>query len=151
MKIYIDNYNIENLHKKLKSLDTYLINKINKIEAYSDEGIYSVDQNNVYKITYLDKPIQRVKYTDDIEMIIDSSETKITIVNQMPSDILILKLATYTYQICSKSKIKFVINLILNNNLDYKPYNFYFDVDDDIDINNPIFKEDINVFLFHLN
>jgi hypothetical protein len=151
MKIYIDNYNIENLQKKIKSLDTYLINKTNKIQAYSDEGIYSVDQNNLYKITYLDKPIKNVKYSDDIDMIIDSSETNITLVNQIPSDALILKLAIYTYQICSNSKIKLVINLTLNKNMEYKPYNFYFDVDDDIDINNPIFNEDINVFLFHLN
>jgi hypothetical protein len=72
-------------------------------------------------------------------------------VNQLPSDNIILKLATYTYKTCPRSKVKLIVNFTLNKNMEYKPYNFYFDVSDDIDINGPIFKEDINVFLFHLN
>ena len=151
MKIYIDNYNIDNLSKKLKGLNGYLINKTNSIEIYSDEGIYLVDENNIYNITYLDRPIQKINYTDDVEMSIDLSTTNSIIVNQLPSDNIILKLATYTYKICPRSKVKLIINFTLNKNMEYKPYNFYFDVLDDIDINGPIFKEDINVFLFHLN
>ena len=151
MKIYINNYNIDNLSKKLKGLNEYLINKTNSIEIYSDEGIYLVDENNIYNITYLDRPIQKINYTDDVEMSIDLSTTNSIIVNQLPSDNIILKLATYTYKICPRSKVKLIINFTLNKNMEYKPYNFYFDVSDDIDINGPIFKEDINVFLFHLN
>jgi hypothetical protein len=151
MKIYINNYNIDNLSKKLKGLNEYLINKTNSIEIYSDEGIYLVDENNLYNITYLDRPIEKINYTDSIEMSIDLSTTNSIIVNQLPSDNIILKLATYTYKICPRSKVKLIINFTLNKNMEYKPYNFYFDVLDDIDINGPIFKEDINVFLFHLN
>ena len=151
MKIYINNYNIDNLSKKLKGLNGYLINKTNSIEIYSDEGIYLVDENNMYNITYLDRPIQKINYTDDIEMSIDLSTTNSIIVNQLPSDNIILKLATYIYKICPRSKVKLIVNFTLTKNMEYKPYNFYFDVSDDIDINGPIFKEDINVFLFHLN
>ena len=100
MKIYINNYNIYNLSKKLKGLNEYLINKTNSIEIYSDEGIYLVDENNIYNITYLDRPIQKINYTDDVEMSIDLSTTNSIIVNQLPSDNIILKLATYTYKIC---------------------------------------------------
>ena len=151
MKIYINNYNIDNLSKKLKGLNEYLINKTNSIEIYSDEGIYLVDENNIYNITYLDRPVQKINYTDDVEMSIDLSTTNSIIVNQLPSDNIILKLATYTYKLCPRSKVKLIVNFTLNKNMEYKPYNFYFDVSDDIDINGPIFKEDINVFLFHLN
>jgi hypothetical protein len=151
MKIYINNYNIDNLSKKLKGLNEYLINKTNSIEIYSDEGIYLVDENNIYNITYLDRPVQKINYTDDVEMCIDLSTTNSIIVNQLPSDNIILKLATYTYKLCPRSKVKLIVNFTLNKNMEYKPYNFYFDVSDDIDINGPIFKEDINVFLFHLN
>ena len=151
MKIYINNYNIDNLSKKLKGLNEYLISKTNSIEIYSDEGIYLVDENNIYNITYLDRPIQKINYTDDIEMSIDLSTTNSIIVNQLPSDNIILKLATYIYKICPRSKVKLIVNFTLTKNMEYKPYNFYFDVSDDIDINGPIFKEDINVFLFHLN
>ena len=151
MKIYINNYNIDNLSKKLKGLNEYLINKTNSIEIYSDEGIYLVDENNIYNITYLDRPIQKINYTDDIEMSIDLSTTNSIIVNQLPSDNIIVKLATYIYKICPRSKVNLIVNFTLTKNMEYKPYNFYFDVSDDIDINGPIFKEDINVFLFHLN
>ncbi len=151
MKIYINNYNIDNLSKKLKGLNEYLINKTNSIEIYSDEGIYIVDENNIYNITYLDRPTKKVNYINDVEMIIDLSTTNSTIVNQLPSDNIILKLVTYIYKICPMSKVKLIVNFTLSKNMEYKPYNFYFDVLDDIDINGPIFKEDINVFLFHLN
>ena len=151
MKIYINNYNIDNLSKKLKGLNEYLINKTNSIEIYSDEGIYLVDENNMYNITYLDRSIQKINYTDDIEMSIDLSTTNSIIVNQLPSDNIILKLATYIYKIDAKSKIKFVINFVLIKNINYNLHDFYFDVSDDIDINSPLFKEDINVFLSLLN
>lgn len=156
MKIYIENYNITNLSKKMKGLNKYLTNKINTIDVYSDDGIFSVDQQNIHKVTYLDKPVKKVKYINEndtiFDMMIDSSETIITMVNQLPPDNLIMKTETQVYQTSATSKVKLVIVLLLNRQLnEYKPHDFYFDVSNDIDINSPIFKEDINVFLFHLN
>ena len=58
---------------------------------------------------------------------------------------------TNNYQLDAKSKIKFVINFVLIKNMNYSLHDFYFDVSDDIDINSPLFKEDINVFLSLLN
>ena len=87
MKIYIDNYNIKNLSKKMKGLNKYLTNKTNSIDVYSDDGVFSVDQQNIHNITYLDKPVKKVKYISEnntvFDMMIDSSETIITIVNNM--------------------------------------------------------------------
>lgn len=156
MKIYIDNYNIENLRKKMKSLNKYLTNKTNSIEVYSDEGIFVIDQQNIYNVTYLDKPIKKVKYINNngitFDMMIDTSETTKTIVNHLPQDNIIIKTETQIYQIDSSSKTRLVVNSRVNKQVnEYKPYDFYFDVSNDIDINSPIFKEDINVFLFHLN
>ena len=156
MKIYIENYNITNLSKKMKGLNKYLTNKINTIDVYSDDGIFSVDQQNIHKVIYLDKPVKKVKYINEndtiFDMMIDSSETIITMVNQLPPDNLIMKTETQVYQTSATSKVKLVIILLLNRQLnEYKPHDFYFDVSNDIDINSPIFKEDINVFLFHLN
>ena len=156
MKIYIDNYNITNLSKKMKGLNKYLTNKTNTIDIYSDEGIFSVDQQNIHKITYLDKPVKKVKYINEnntvFDMLIDTSEATSSIVNHFPPDNLIMKTETQVYQTCVTSKVKLVIISLLNKHVnEYKPHDFYFDVSDDIDINSPIFKEDINVFLFHLN
>ena len=156
MKIYIENYNIENLSKKMKGLNKYLTNKTNVIEVYSDEGIFIIDQQNIYKVDYLDKPIKKGKYISEtsvaINMMIDTSETSRTIVNQLPPDNVILKTETQVYQINATSKTKLIVISTLNKAVnEYKPHDFYFDVSNDIDINSPIFKEDINVFLFHLN
>jgi hypothetical protein len=151
MKIYIENYNTEKIHKNLGLFNSYLINKTNRIEVYSDEGVFSIDQNNTHRISYLDKPIKRFKYSENIDMILDVSETKTTVVNQIPINYTMLNILTHNYQINARTKIKFVIDFILTKNTDYKLYNFYFDVADDIDIYSPLFKEDINVFLFHLN
>ena len=156
MKIYIDNYSIENLSKKMKGINKYLTNKTNTIEVYSDEGIFTIDQQNIYKIDYLDKPIKKGKYINEtgkiFDMMIDTSETTKTTVNQLPPDNVIMKSETQIYQTDASSKTKLVVNLTLNKLLnEYKPHDFYFDVSNDIDINSPIFKEDINVFLFHLN
>ena len=156
MKIYIDNYNITNLSKKMKGLNKYLTNKTNTIDVYSDEGIFSVDQQNIHKVTYLDKPVKKVKYINEtntiFDLMIDSSETTLSIVNQLPPDNIIMKTETQVYQTSATSKVKLVIVSLLNRQLnEYKPHDFYFDVSNDIDINSPIFKEDINVFLFHLN
>ena len=156
MKIYIDNYSIKNLQKKIKGLNKYLTNKTNVIEVYSDEGIFVIDQQNIYKIDYLDKPIKKGKYINEndilFDMLIDTTETTRTIVNQLPPDNVIIKTETHEYQINTSSKTKLVINSSLNKGVnEYKPHDFYFDVSNDIDINSPIFKEDINVFLFHLN
>ena len=156
MKIYIENYNIENLSKKMKGLNKYLTNKTNVIEVYSDEGIFVIDQQNIYNVDYLDKPIKNGKYISEtgtvFNMIIDTSETTRTIVNQLPPDNIIMKTETHVYEINASSKTKLVVISTLNKAInEYKPYDFYFDVSNDIDINSPIFKEDINVFLFHLN
>jgi hypothetical protein len=156
MKIYIENYSITNLSKKMKGLNKYLTNKTNTIEIYSDEGIFSVDQQNIHKITYLDKPVKKVKYINEnntvFDILIDTSEATSSIVNHFPPDNLIMKTETQVYQTSATSKVKLVIFSLLNKHVnEYKPHDFYFDVSDDIDINSPIFKEDINVFLFHLN
>ena len=156
MKIYIDNYNITNLSKKMKGLNKYLTNKTNTIDVYSDEGIFSVDQQNIHNVTYLDKPVRKVKYITEnntiFDMTIDSSETIITMVNQLPPDNVIMKTETQVYQTSPMSKVKLVIVSLLSRQLnEYKAHDFYFDVSNDIHINSPIFKEDINVFLFHLN
>ena len=157
MKIYINNYNMVKITKKLKNIAKYLTNKKNYIEIYTDEGVYSVDQHNIYKFTYLDKSIQTIEYNPNIEnnpkfeLLIDVSETKLDVVNHLPFNNLIVKMQTNTYKLKSNSKTKLIVQFMLEQNMEYKLYNFYFVVSDDIDINSLSFKEDINVFLFHLN
>ena len=75
MKIYIDNYNISNLSKKMKGLNKYLTNKTNAIDVYSDEGIFLIDQQNINKVTYLDKPVKKVKYISENDTIFNMKKS----------------------------------------------------------------------------
>ena len=55
----------------MKGLNKYLTNKTNVIEVYSDEGIFVIDQQNIYKVAHLDKPIKNVKYINETNTIFD--------------------------------------------------------------------------------
>jgi hypothetical protein len=152
MKLYIEKYDILKLSKKLKQLSGLFINNSYKKEIYSDEGIFTIDKNNLYKITYLDGEILKIpNYIDNVNIIIDKSEETREIVNQLPFENFILNLETRNYVLNPQSKIKLVIDFIITDNMNPEPYNFYIDIPDIIDINSPLFKEDLNVFLFHLN
>ena len=152
MKLYIENYDILKLSKKLKRLEGLFINNVYKKEIYSDEGIFTVDKNNLYKITYLDGEITTIpNFIDDVNIIIDKSEETREIVNYLPFTNFILNLETRYYVLNPQSKIKLVIDFIITDNMNPEPYNFYIDIPNIIDINSPVFKEDLNVFLFHLN
>ena len=152
MKLYIENYDILKISKKLKQLSSLFINNSYKKEIYSNEGIFTTDKNNLYKITYLDGEISKIpKYIDNINIVIDKSEETREIVNQLPFDNFILNLETRNYVLNPQSKIKLVIDFLITDNMDPGPYNFYIDIPNIVDINSPLFKEDLNVFLFHLN
>ena len=152
MKVYIENYNILKISKKLKQLSGLFVNNSYRKEIYSVEGIFTTDKNNLYKITYVDGEISRVSnYIDNVNIIIDKSEETREIVNQLPFDNFILNLETRNYVLNPQSKIKLVIDFIITDNMNPEPYNFYIDIPNIIDINSPLFKEDLNVFLFHLN
>ena len=152
MKLYIENYDILKISKKQKQLSSLFINNSYKKEIYSNEGIFTTDKNNLYKITYLDGEISKIpKYIDNINIVIDKSEETREIVNQLPFDNFILNLETRNYVLNPQSKIKLVIDFLITDNMDPEPYNFYIDIPNIVDINSPLFKEDLNVFLFHLN
>ena len=152
MKLYIENYNILKISKKLKQLNGLFINNSYKKEIYSDEGIFTIDKNNLNKITYVDGEISKIpNYIDNVNIIIDKSEETREIVNQLPFENFILNLETRNYALNPQSKIKLVIDFIITDNMNPEPYNFYIDIPNIIDINSPVFKEDLNVFLFHLN
>jgi hypothetical protein len=152
MRLYIDNYSVFKISKKLKLLEGFFLNKSYKKEIYSEEGIFMIDKNNLYQITYLDGEVTKIpNYIDDINIITDKTEETKKIVNQVPFTNIVLDLETRNYVLNTNSKFKLVIDFIINDNMNSEPHNFYFDIPNVVDINSPLFKEDLNVFLFHLN
>jgi hypothetical protein len=151
MKLYLENYSVFKISKKMKLLEAFFLNSSYTKEIYSEEGIFMIDKNNLYQITYLDGEITKISnYIDDMNIITDKSEETKKIVNQVPFANFVLDLETRSYVLNKQSKFKLIIDFIINDNKK-EPYNFYFDIPNIIDINSPLFKEDLNVFLFHLN
>ncbi|NQV77323.1 MAG: hypothetical protein HQ490_03095 [Lutibacter sp.] len=135
----------------MKSLEEFFSNNSYRKEIYSEEGIFMIDKNNLYQVTYLDGEITKFpNYIHDINIITDKTEETKKIVNQVPFTNIVLDLETRHYVLNKQSNFKLVIDFIINDNKT-EPYNFYFDIPNIIDINSPLFKEDLNVFLFHLN
>ena len=163
MKLFIDSYNIQDLLKKIPQLDKYNVKHKSQMEIYSDEGIYIVDDIKLFKLIINDQPIVTIKnYYNKCNLIIDKSTVKTIETTQVPPFHLSLQTVIFYYSLVEKSNIKLVIQgkydlkELINSEKDDKyygflPCDFYFEVSDEVDINNILFKEEFNVFLSLLN
>lgn len=164
MKLYIDNYKTNNLYSKLQKLDIYFANTTSHIEIYSNEGIFIIDDINLYKLKIKDEDIIKItNYYNKFDILIDNSEITKHETNQIPSHNVLLQIITFNYLTIPKSNLKLVItgkynntNKIIDDDFRNK-YNgftiidFYFEVLNNIDINSPLFKEELSVFLSMFN
>ena len=158
MKLYIDEYNPLNLRYKFNDLDRYFVNTLKYIEIYSDNGIFYVDDNYIYKTLILEDDIEYRQF-HNIKFIIDKSKYMDQIINSISLNHINFTIYKFEYMIHPKSQIKFIIegkydNIEYDKIFDNKyylfnPTNFYFEIDK---ISNDIFlNNDINVFLSLLN
>jgi hypothetical protein len=159
MKIFINNYNLNKLIKKIDLLDTYFCGTKTNIEIISDDGIYYIDNNKFYKINIVSDSLNKLK-NDTFELLLDKSVYNREIVHQIPLEHIASNITTFYYVINSKSKIKLVIEgkyeLIEenNNNDKYKhftPTDFYFEVPNEKNKFEILDNDDLNVFFSILN
>ncbi len=83
MKIYLENYSIDLLRSKLNKFvptKTFV-----KRQFYSEEGIFSIDANNMYQLVITDVPIIK-EDVDGFTLLKDASKTNKVIVHQLPFD-----------------------------------------------------------------
>jgi hypothetical protein len=162
MKIYINNYTPDKLLKKMQILDSYFNGTKNNTEIISDDGIFSIDKNNFYKINIILDELKKLKTQQNIELLLDKSTYNRDIVYQLPLEHIILKVTTFYYVVNPKSKIKLVIdgiyendciNDIINENRyhDFIPINFYFEVPNEKKDFELLNNDDLNVFFSILN
>ena len=178
MKIYITDIFPSSLKNKLTKLKEYLSNTISRYEMVSEEcGIHIIEEDAIYRVEPNFKPDIHVINGDnsingsDIknDLLIDNTNYKmIPVVSQLPFNYILTKMTIYEYQVSKKSKMKMVIeclnepvptnvffakkNGLVNTETMVIPINFYFVYDDvKIDLTDRFVKEEINVFLSHLN
>jgi hypothetical protein len=157
MKIYVENYDIQNLSKKLKNLDKYYKKTEKYTEFFLEEGFYTINETTIYKLNNIeDYPIERVNNVyNNYTILIDKSKFIKEPVFQVPYDNKHIKMESnivaFTYSI-NNSKLKLIIkgvyeNNVFNNNNENKyytflPIDFYF---------TDFIIDDLNVFLSVLN
>ena len=150
MKIFVKDYNLFNIKNIIHLLDKYLVNKTNYYDVFSSDGHFNIDNNNIYKIDHVDK-CSRIyeKYTNDVSIIVDNSITNKKEVNQIPVDSIAIPVKNLYYSLDKKSKIKLLIQM--SNESDESILDFYFEINEDVDVNNIFIKNELNVFLSVLN
>jgi len=155
MKIYIPNYSLSKLKTKISSLKKYLVEEKSKFEIVSNEGEYFIDSYKIYKIVGVDKETRLYeKYYEDLSLLIDYSYSVLTETNQIPNHNIETSTTYFYFALNKTSKLRFVIKTYdetIDNLNNLNPYDFYFEIDGNVEINNIFFRDEINVFLSLLN
>ena len=195
MKIYITNIFPSSIKDKLTNIQNLLLNShgTNKYEMISTEfGTHFIEEDkqkntNIYRIEpNFNERLQLVKgYNNGLgsgtknnnktnDLLLDYTKyTHCSVVSQMPTEYILIKMIVFEYKTNPKSKLKLVIEYLkeptvgnyfsTNKHIgeNMVPINFYFDynynydskheANYEIDLMDPFFQEEINMFLSHLN
>jgi hypothetical protein len=177
MKIYVNSYNPIDMLDKIKKIDTNFSKSSKYIEIVSNNGLYKIENNNLFKLHTVDTPVQILKqYYKNLVFFIDKSYFKAeNIYSQIPPEHDIRDVTCFYYDVCEatllykKKKNDYSIQLVVegtykeneinlqtnSNNVNNKyyrfvPHDFYFLVNDNFDFDNYFCKEVFNEFLSQL-
>jgi hypothetical protein len=154
MKIYINNFNLNNLPIIQKSLDDMLAETQIYTELYTNESIYQIDSKNILLLEPKDGEIDVYKnYFNKITLIVDNSYFKKSIENSVyGNEHLHKKIKRNIYKLNAQSKISFVIEMIDNlDNNKFSQNDVYFECNEFVDIKELFIKQEIIEFLSLLN
>ena len=145
MKIYIENLNV-NIQKLLNSKDLYITNNI-KNYIYTNEGIFTTVNNNIYKFNLHDDVAEyKENFIKNTHIYVDYSNT--TIANQpiyhLPFPNYLHNFNEYCIKL-SKDSIVSLIVRISNDNIN----DWFFISDETLD--NLFIKNDINKLISYIN
>ena len=171
MKIYITDIFPISLKNKLTNFDLDKFNKktILRNELVSEDyGRHIIENDTIWREEpSFNQDIFIIKSVFKNELLVDNTDYKmLQVTSQLPINYILTKMTIYEYQTNPRSKLKLIVeclnepvaaqNLFFqqNNKADtvLVPINFYFDYNSKtIDISDQFLKEEINVFLSHLN
>ena len=152
MKIYINNLNLDILnyisdlfHDKLNYSENY-------INVFTDEGIYLINDKDVFLLNSMDKDIITYeKFYKGFTLIVDPSffkRDKVTSINGETH--LSFQIKKDHYKMNKNSDIEMVIEHYFQNNK-FSPNDIYFEFKKDIPIDEILVKQEIIEFLSVLN
>ncbi len=140
MKIYLKNYIVRDVMKRISLFDKYHIATNNYYDFFSEEGIFQVTNNAIYKMNAVDATILNVKRPDGHELIVDKSVITLTNCHHIPAYHIVSPIYSFVYQI-KRGGPKLVIDGTYNSHhktlddkyLGFTPSDFYFDVHSETD------------------
>jgi hypothetical protein len=152
MRIYINNLNLDIINDISDIFKEHMINSEIYIELYTSDGIYRIEDKNMYFLDTCDKPIKMFEnYYNNFTLIVDPSFFQKHSCDSIHGDThLALHTKKIYYKINKSCQIQMVVKYILNNN-NFIPNDIYFESEKDIDINDVFIKEEIIEFLSVLN
>jgi hypothetical protein len=155
MKIYINNLNLDIINNIIDIFKDYLVYSENLLNVYTDQGIYMINDKDVFILTPIDKDIQMFEnYYKNFTLILDPSflnKEQTTSINGETH--LSIKIKKDFYKMNKKTNIQMIVEYNNNNNK-VVPNDIYFEIDKNNDINdiNELFiKNEIIEFLSLLN
>jgi len=145
MKIYLGNYIVVDVMKKIADIDRYYSRSKHNIEIFSEEGMYQVSSNKLYRVNVSDNNIVRTTRPDGFDMIIDKSTMVVSEVHHVPKHHVSIPTTQLIYQIKVGGPTLVIEGSYsaIHSNKDkyfgFMPSNFYFEVQTETD--------DLNGFL----
>jgi hypothetical protein len=149
MKLYIDSYHYNPNKLKIHLLkNKFKHDKFMSVEFYTNNGIYTIENNEMYKLVPMDNPIELVTI-HGLDFIIDKSYyTKKPYYQLSPEHIIIKK----NHYVFGNSKVTLVVEGdVTTNEDDFVPTNFYFDTHSNNSIDDPMILNEFNEFLSTFN
>ena len=115
---------------------------------YSNEGIFSVETNNIFKMIPVDKPIKKItNYKKGVTILIDNSYfEKQLLYSQIPFDHTYLEQSFKYYCLGNEERKDSNLYLVIEEN---NPANYYFLAKEKLD--NLLIQEELTVFFSLLN
>ena len=160
-KIYLNDCKPSLLTKKFIKLDEYFRRTEKYTEILSPDGIFSIENEKMYKLKPIDKEIVTHSF-ENFELLLDNSYFEREIVlSQIPYDNITFAYHRFYYSqepIGKNTFLIFVVEGVYENNnnnnkindnkdkyLNFTPTNFYFLMNEKFD--NILIKKELNVFL----
>jgi len=157
MKIYLADKQYLSILNKINQLSSYLLESKILKEIYSDEGIYNLDDMNIFKLNIVNEETN-VKTLNNLDLIIEKTKIDKEKVTQLPINHIYIKNKIEIYKVNKRSLLS--LHIIYYNSPVYSfeskgftdnfiAYDYFFYISDNYDytITDNLLIENINEFL----
>jgi hypothetical protein len=143
-KIFIEDIAPITLHKKIIGLKEYLVKEEIKTILYSDEGIFSIENDKIFRMKAIDSDVTNIDF-EGLKLIFDNSHfEKENQLSQIPSNHIVHSFTRKYYSLTKKYNTLMQLVIDETNSI---PTHFYFLLNDAYYFDNLLVKKELSGFL----